>query len=387
MSHQAAPLKLLLTGGGTGGHIYPALAVGKYFLQCNAQNQLVYVGRPNSLEEKLVSQEHIDFHGIEFSGMPRGLTLNLPIRMLKWLMQLNRAKQQAIKILRHEKPSLVFGTGGYITAPVLMAAKALNIPYCIHEPDAQPGLANRFLGRNAALITTSFAHAASQLKYRPDQQILVTGNPLRGKVGQMTPTYARQQLSFHCPEDAQILLVTGGSQGARRINEAVIHCAKPLLNEIERLFIVHVTGEKRYDESVALLKSHYPELLNHDHYKLLPYTNEMPALLELSSLAVCRAGSLTLSEMFLCAVPTILVPYPHAAADHQHMNSQAAVDAGASIMIPDHQLSPVYLQEQVLSLLNTPTRLTQMAESAKKLAKPNATKAIVEALRKTIDVQ
>lgn len=374
-------LRLVVTGGGTGGHIYPALAVAELLREDPAVASVTYIGKIGGLENDLAPQHGIPFQGISFYGMPRGKSLLLPFQLLAWLARLEQAKRVAKAYLAEIRPQVVFGTGGYVSAPVLMAARDLNIPYVVHEPDANPGLVNRLMGRQAAVITTSFREGAERLKHRAEQEVLVTGNPIRGNIGMLARPEALKLLGLDWPEQKQVLLVTGGSQGARRINQAVVEALPILLNELN-LAVVHLTGKSRYDETVAALDMMDPTLKTHAYYQVRPYAGEMAALLALADLAVCRAGSLSLSEMYVCGVPTILVPYPHAAADHQRKNAQASVQAGASCLIEDADCSGQKLLSEVAGLLQQPERLLAMKSAAVGLGHPDATSQIVGCLKK-----
>lgn len=371
-------MRLVVTGGGTGGHIYPALAVAEAIRAESAANEVAYIGKTGGLESELVPQQGIAFHGVEFYGMPRGKNPLVLIKLLAWLAKLEQAKQKARALLLEIQPDVVFGTGGYVSAPVLMAAQSLKIPYVVHEPDAKPGLVNQLMSKNAAVITTSFSEGATSLRQKPNQQVLVTGNPIRGSIGQVSKMEAYRLLGLDWPKDQPVLLVTGGSQGARRINQAVVEALPHLLNDLG-LAVVHLTGKKLYDETVAQLQ---PDLKAHPHYRLLPYSADMDALLAIADLALCRAGSLSLSEMYVCGVPTILVPYPFAAADHQRKNAQASVRAGASLLEEDSELTGERLVREITPLIQEKERRESMKAAALGLGHPDATQQIVECLKK-----
>ncbi|WP_303673535.1 undecaprenyldiphospho-muramoylpentapeptide beta-N-acetylglucosaminyltransferase [Vampirovibrio chlorellavorus] len=374
-------MRLVVTGGGTGGHIYPALAVAELMRNDPAVASVTYIGKTGGLESELVPQHGIEFLGISFYGMPRGKSPLLPFRLLVWLARLEQAKRKARMYLSEIKPHVVFGTGGYVSAPVLMAAHDLKIPYVVHEPDANPGLVNRLMGRQAAVITTSFTEGAELLRYRPTQEILVTGNPIRGSIGTLSRPEAQKLLGLDWPEDKKVLLVTGGSQGARRINLAVVEALPRLLDELG-LAVIHITGKKLYDETMEALDALDPALKSHACYQVRPYSGEMAALLAVADVALCRAGSLSLSEMYVCGVPTILVPYPHAAADHQRKNAQASVRAEASVMIEDAECTGASLFQEISGLLKNPHRLLAMKSAAIGLGHPDATSQIVSGLKK-----
>ncbi len=371
-------MRLVVTGGGTGGHIYPALAVAEAMKSDASVTAVTYIGKTAGLESELVPQNGIEFEGIEFYGMPRGKSPLLPFKLLAWGMKLQQAKVHARRLLKKLRPDVVFGTGGYVSAPVLMAAKSLKIPYVLHEPDAQPGLVNRLMARDARIITTSFSEGAERLKHQPDQQVLVTGNPIRGAIGGISKDEALKKLGLDWPVDKPVLLVTGGSQGARRLNAAMVEALPDLLGEMG-FSVAHLTGRKLYDETIEALP---PALKGNPSYWVQPYSANMAALLALADVAVCRAGSLSLSEMYVCGVPTILVPYPFAAADHQRKNAQASVRAGASLMVEDSECTGQRLLQELRPLVENQGLRAQMRNAALALGHPNATQEIVACLKR-----
>ena len=377
-------MRLVVTGGGTGGHIYPALAVAEKVQAMTSPqgleaNIVTYVGKTDGLESELVPQNGIAFEGIQFYGMPRGKSPLLPFKLIAWAWKLREARAHARKILQRLQPDVVFGTGGYVSAPVLLAAHSLNIPYVVHEPDAKPGLVNQLMSRNAAVITTSFSEGAESLRHRANQQVIVTGNPIRGSIGGLRKAEALQHLGIEWPSEQPVLLVTGGSQGARRINQAMVEALPSLINDLG-FAVVHLTGKKLYDETLAALDQHDPGLKKHLHYWLRSYSGEMAALLAIADLAVCRAGSLSLSEMAVCGVPTLLIPYPFAAADHQRKNAQACVRIGASLMLEDADCTGANLLTTLRPLVAEPHRLAQMRKAARQQGHPHATEDIVACL-------
>lgn len=373
-------MRLVVTGGGTGGHIYPALAVAEMMQTDPDVEAVQYMGKTGGLESELVPQNGVPFKGIEFYGMPREKSPLLPFKLLAWALKLQQAKAHAKALLQSFKPHVVFGTGGYVSAPVLMAAKSLNIPYVVHEPDAQPGLVNRLMSRDARVITTSFSEGAERLKHKPNQQVLVTGNPIRGSIGHLSKAEALQALGLHWPVDKPVLLVTGGSQGARKINTAVVEALPTLLDELG-FAVAHLTGKKLCDETIAALDQQNSSLRNHPSYWVQPYSGQMAALLAIADLALCRAGSLSLSEMYVCGVPTILVPYPFAASDHQRKNAQASVRSGASLYIEDSECTGERLIQEIRPLVRDTAQRMAMKSAAVRLGHPNATQEIVTCLK------
>ena len=378
-------MRLVVTGGGTGGHIYPALAVAEWFRDQPGTEAVTYVGRLDGLESRLAPEAGFAFTGVRVYGMPRPNSVGWPVQMVRWLWTMREAYHDAKAILSELKPDVVFGTGGYVSAPVLLAAKSLGMPYAVHEPDAQPGLSNRFLSRDAQLITTSFEKGKHRLEtgaHKPTQRIVVTGNPIRGSIGGLTREEAKAQLDFAPPPKYRLtLLVTGGSQGARKVNQAVAGCLPSLILK-HHIAVMHVTGAKLYDETCTQIQAASPDLLSHPAYWLRPYTHQMAALLACADFAVCRAGSLSLSEMYVSGLPTILIPYPYAAANHQFKNAEASVAAGASLLLPDAACTPETLLAHIEALVQDAARFTAMRAAAQSLAHPHATEEIGRLLLK-----
>ncbi len=381
MDSSSQSTRVVVTGGGTGGHIYPALAVAQALLNETDGVDVLYVGNATSLESQLVPQQGIPFESISFSGMPRGGGLGRLVALLNWLVQLLRAIQTAKGILKAYSPHVVLGTGGYVSAPVLFAAKALKIPYVVHEPDAMPGLVNRMMSRWASLATGAFDVSG---KLMSAWRFIATGNPIRSQIHPISITEpeedrltrrqtALQAMGLSFDLNKPILIVVGGSQGAKTLNQAVVQALPQLVGTLG-LQIIHQSGQKLYEETQKIVPESYQ---HHPSYQLLPYFQEMWHPLALADLALCRAGSLSLSEMYLAGIPTILVPYPFAAADHQRKNAQASAAAGASIVLEDKECTGENITQCLSELLQRPERIQAMRDAALDLAHPDATDVLV----------
>lgn len=374
-------MRIVVTGGGTGGHIYPALAVVEALMKNSGEppgvERLVYIGKTGGLEEELATARQLEFRGITFEGMPR----KNPFRWIAWYFSLEQAIKAATAMLREIDPHVILGTGGYVSAPVLLSAQKLKIPYVVHEPDAHPGLANRFLAKEARYVTAAFDAAREQFRLKPGTEFIVTGNPIREGFGQITKAEAVDKLNaqgFQWKADRPVVLVFGGSQGARTLNRAMIGAAESLLNE-SGCQILHVSGKKLHDET----RSQLPESLkNRPDYVLTPFWEAMALALSAADLVLCRAGSLTLSEVYASGAPSVLVPYPYAAADHQTKNAEVSAKAGASVMLKDEACTPAALRETIIPLLADADRLGVMRISARKLAHPAATGDIIAVMRR-----
>lgn len=376
----------VVTGGGTGGHIYPALAAIQQIRDDELPVDIQYVGKTHGMEADKVPAQNISFYGIQFSGMPRSMTW----RWVPWLFQLSMATLQVLwQFLTRWKPSVVFSTGGYVTAPVLLAALLTRTPYVVHEPDAHAGLVNRLFSRWASHVTTAFEKAFPGL---PTERVTVAGNPIRSSIAPSVDRDSQKKAfsSFfsevtlnHCDDEDEptVLLVTGGSQGAASINQAVVNSLETLLKR-PSVYVVHQTGARGYDDTKKWLKEISLSEEQTARYWCQPFIEDMPSALSIASLALCRSGSLTLSEHCAAGVPMILVPYPYAAADHQTKNAQRLVDAGAARLICDEELTCERFLEEWGDLLEHPEILKNMAKASMDKGRQGAASVIVEKLRR-----
>ena len=366
-------IKVLIAGGGTGGHIFPAIAVAQKLKQDNDIEKIFYVGCNKNMEKNIVHEENIDFYSISISGMPRKTSL----KFIKWFIELGFATIKSIYYISKLKPDVVFGTGGYVSGPVLLAARILNIPFVIHDPDAHPGIVNKFMSKWASAVSISFEQAKPHLK---SKNIILNGNPIRSKFLQINKEDALKELQLS--PNKKTILVIGGSQGAQAINNALLDATPNLINQ--GFQVIHQTGAKNYDKYAEELTIKHPKMINNPYYIVKPFFNNMEIPLNAADLAVSRAGSLSISELNLCGLPSILVPYPYAAANHQRFNAKAMEEAGASVYLEDSECNSLKLLELILDILNNPEKLEHMKLSNKKLAKPQATENIIKILKESI---
>lgn len=356
-------MKAVISGGGTGGHIYPALSIAQ---QLRADGvDILYMGGRGSLEAKLASANGFAFFGVECAGLHRR-----SLRIIKDLLTNGRGLQQAKAQLRQFRPDVVVGTGGYAEAPVLKAAQSLGIPTVLHEQNAFPGLANRAMARQAKAVCLTFQAAAP---YFPHQERLhLTGLPIREQILAAKRDDARKY--FHIPDDGKpTLLITGGSQGAAKLNDAAAEAMESLLAEGYR--VIHICGKKEYEQRKAAMPQH-PCLI------LRPYVEEMENALVLADLAVSRAGASFIAEAVAVGLPTILVPYPYAANDHQRYNARALEKQGAAILVENDSLSGERLLQEVRSLLGDDARRGKMSAQCRAMAVPDAAARIAEIIYK-----
>lgn len=357
-------MKAIVCGGGTGGHIYPALAIAEQ-LRLDGVEVLYMGGREAgaSLEERLSVAAGFDFRGVDCCG----LHTRSP-RLLADLWKNYRGLRQARQLIGDFGPDLVIGTGGYAEAAVIKAAQGLGLPTLLHEQNAYPGLANRKLAKKAQAVCLTFAAASPWFPHA--ERLHLTGLPVRQQVLQATREAAWDYFNIHGSErQVMTVLLTGGSLGAASLNRAAQAAYGQLLEQGLRL--IHLCGRDKY----VRLRQQAPV---HERLLLLPYLDEMQHALALADLAVARAGASFSAEALVLGLPTILAPYPYAANDHQRFNARAMQEGGASIMLEDKDLSGATLSQIVLELAGDRDRLRQMSDAARRMAKYQAARDIVD---------
>lgn len=312
---------IVLSGGGTAGHINPALALAEVLEQrgCDVR----FAGTPAGVEARLVPAAGIPFEPFEAAGFDRAHPLSLP----KALAKIQRSTAAARRWFDEIRPDAVVGFGGYVCIPVARAAEQRGIPVVVHEQNSVMGMANRYLARRAAAVCLTYECAASALKDK--SRVRVTGNPVRGSV--FAATREEGRALFGIPQDARMLLVTGGSLGARHLNQAVAALKDELL-AYEDLHVVHVTGPKDLDATTEALALSPEE---ERRWHLFGYLDRMGEAMAAADAIVSRAGATSLAEISARALPALLVPFPYATEDHQTTNARACVEAGAACMVAD----------------------------------------------------
>ncbi len=361
-----------ITGGGTGGHIYPAIAVADALVS-NPDNKVYYVGNPDNLESGIAYQKGYNFLPVHVKGMPRKLSLGF----IFWGIQLLFAILKSYMYLKKYKPNAIFGTGGYVSAPVLIAAVIHGkIPYMLHDCDMQPGIVTRKLAPKAKCVSLAFEGARKFIKNR---NCFVNGNPLRPKIKQITKEMARKNLGIE--SDRPVLCVTGGSQGSKSIDNAFAEIIKEL-SQIHKFHIIFQTGKKNYASVIERLSMIYRDYDKDKNVMIRPYFEDMITVLRASDIVISRAGSLSLSEIFASGAAPILIPYPYAAADHQRKNARYVQDNNACIYLEDKDTDPNSLLEILLDLKNNPDKVEDLQKKSYGLAKFDALNDIIAQLER-----
>lgn len=363
-----------ITGGGTGGHIYPAIAVADALMADADTKKIFYIGNPNNLEHNIVKDKGLEFLPVNVHGMPRTFGLDF----VKWAFQLGLAWLKCCYYLLKHKPDAVFGTGGYVSAPILLACNTLKkVPYMLHDCDAQPGLVTRKFAPGAKCVSIAFDCAKNVLN---NSNCFVNGNPIREKFKTLTKQQARANLGL-C--DKTTLCIMGGSQGAKTINDATVEILKTLSKDFD-LQIIFQTGRKNFDRSVEQLLKLYPDYEQDQNIIIKPYYDDMATVLKASDIAVSRSGSLSLSEICASGAASILIPYPHAASDHQRKNARYMCENGASLYMEDSETNEKTLLNNLKILLEDKNKLQQLKKNAEGLAKFDGAEEIVKQLKSFI---
>ena len=359
-------MRVLLTGGGTGGHVYPALAVAAALRELQPDVALTYVGTPDGMEANLVPRTGLPYVAVP-AGALRGRSI---VGMAKSGIKLVGGLRMALRRIHEFRPDVLLATGGYVCAPVVTAAKLAGVPSLIYLPDIEPGLAVKMLARLADRIAVSF-EASEQ--YLPKEKVVVTGYPVRPEIRAMDRQTARERLEL--PSDATVLLVFGGSRGAQTINRAV-EAALPDLLELG--YLIHLSGTDDEPRLRARLSDLAP--LYRERYRLYPYLHEeIAAAFAAADLVVCRAGASTLGELPAFGLPSVLVPYPYAGA-HQWQNANYLASRGAAVALSNDAVQEGALLPTVRDLMQDQERLARMRAASRALARPEAARNIAQEL-------
>lgn len=367
-------MRAIVTGGGTGGHIYPALAIAKG-IQERFNGKVLYVGTSRGLEADIVPREGLRFETITAAGLERKLSL----KNLKVLWQAGKGIGEARAIIKKYMPDVVVGTGGYVCGPVVLAAAWKGIPTLIHEQNAFPGVTNRILSRFVRTVAVTFSES---IKYFPQREkVKVTGLPVRPEILHAQKDSAFNKLGLG--SGRFLILSFGGSRGARSINRAVITVISELKDR-PGIEVLHVTGRLDYEDFLVELDKRGIVLEKNGNINVVPYLYNMQDALAAAGLVICRAGAATIAEITVMGLPSILIPYPYAAENHQEYNARALAERGASELILDHELTGEVLINKIHYLLETPGQLQKMGKAAREFARPQALQDILQCIENIV---
>ncbi len=370
-------MKVLFAGGGTGGHINPALAIAGYLKEKEPDTQILYVGAAGGMEERLVPAAGYPFRSITISGFQRKLTVKNVARNIRTVVRVVTSSAQAKKILREFAPDICVGTGGYVSGPVIREAIRLGIPSIIHEQNAFPGVTNKMLSKHAN--RTMLAVEDAQKHLDPSAHCVLTGNPVRQEVIYARREEARKKLGL---DGRPLILSFGGSLGARTVNEA---CADLIAKSAASGKYQHIHGYGQYGKWFPdLLKEKGVDLKAARNISVREYITDIPDCLAAADLVICRAGAITLSELQAQGRASILIPSPNVAENHQYHNAMAMVRRGAADLLEEKDLSGEALCRKVEELFHDPTRIRSLSENAKKMAILDANERIYRIIHEVL---
>ncbi|MGA9174987.1 MAG: undecaprenyldiphospho-muramoylpentapeptide beta-N-acetylglucosaminyltransferase [Thermoactinomyces sp.] len=360
--------RILLSGGGTGGHIYPALAIARAVKKRYPEVEIAYIGTEKGLESRIVPKEgNIRFYTVEIQGFKRSISWDNVNTIRKFLRAVRKSKQY----IQEFNPDVVVGTGGYVSGPAVYAAHQLGIPTLIHEQNVVLGLTTKFLSRFVDVVAISLEESQKYLSRA--HRIVFTGNPRATEVVQANAAAGRKSLGITDPH-RPIILIFGGSRGAKAINEAVLQMV-PYVKEMPQAHFVYVTGEVHYEQ----IRSQIPEMENLD---VKPFIYNMPDVLAATYLVVGRAGASTIAELTALGLPSILIPSPYVTNNHQEANARWLEEQGASKMLLESECTGENLWSEIKRLVENTDEHHAMSEAARRLGRPQAAEVLVDELEK-----
>ena len=362
-------MRILVTGGGTGGHIYPALAIVRALKEMDDQLEVLYIGTQRGLEKDIVEREGLPFKYIEIAGFKRSLSFENVKTIIKFLKSLKTTK----KYIKDFQPDVVIGTGGYVCGPVVFSAARLKIPTIIHEQNSLPGVTNKFLSKYVDKVAICFEEAR---KYFPESKVVLTGNP---RASEVANTLKIGKAALGLDPKKKTVLISGGSRGAEPINEAFISMIQQY--EKAQYEVVFVTGSSHFEAIKGSITN--VDALKNVH--VLPFIDNMPQYLVSIDLFVGRSGATFLSEITALGVPSILIPSPYVTENHQEFNARSVTDHGGGVLILEKELTGERLYDEINRILGDSLLNKEMGRIAKGLGIPDATQRIVKLIDEIIE--
>ena len=366
-------MKAVITGGGTGGHIYPALSVADKLSEKDWE--IEYVGNKDSLEEDIIDGTDYEFHSVKVLPLPRSLNLNL----FKSIFISLKAVITSYKLIKKIKPDVVFGTGGYVTGPVLLASYLNQIPTVIHEQNIYPGITNKLLAFFVNKIAVNNIEAAKYFAGKAKNKIIETGNPIRSEIINTSKEEGIKKLGLK--DEYKTLFIMGGSQGSETINKAVVDAIDDVMN-IDKLQIILITGKNNYEDVINQLKDKTKKY--EKRLMIIPYLNNIEWAYAAADLIIYRAGATGIAEITGRGLPAILIPFPYSAEGHQEVNAKFMEENGAAVMVDDEKFDGDVLVKLVNEIFADEKRLSEMGKKSKKLSKLKASQNIVEIIENQV---
>lgn len=368
--------KIIIAGGGTGGHIYPAIAIANAINRDFPNVKVIFVGTNKGLERELVPKAGFQLKKIRVRGFQRRLSLDT----LKSLKEMFLGIWDSLKIIKEEKPDLVIGTGGYVAGPVVFVASMLHIPSIIHEQNVKPGVTNRILSKFVDKIAISYDDSK---KYFPREKIILTGNPVRDQISSADKETALKK--FKLSPDIPVVFSFGGSQGAAKLNDAISNIIEQIKDK-KTFQLIHITGKQNYSNFKKLMRNKGIPIDGLGHIKIEPYIYDMQDAYAASDLVISRAGAITISEITTCGKPAILIPLPTAAGNHQEYNARLLEENGAAKILDNKDLTGKNLMHIIEKIILDKKQLESMAKASRELQNPHALNKIINEISYLIGI-
>lgn len=370
-------MNILLSGGGTAGHINPAIAIAETIQKHIPDANLLFVGTPSGMESRLVPMAGFAYTSMPVAGFQRKLTLNNIKRNVQAVYYLARSGSRAAKIVRDFKPDLAIGTGGYVCGPILRKAAQMGVPVLVHEANAFPGVTVKMLASYCDCVMLAVEDARARMPQ--GTKVEITGNPVRAEVLAYDKRRAREELGV---DDRPLIVSFGGSLGARTINESMLDL---LVRSAKDGRYQHIHGYGQYGGFVLdRLKEKGVFLGSCPNLDVREYINDMPRVMAAADLVICRAGAMALAELQALGKAAILIPSPNVAENHQFYNAMALVNRGAAEIIEEKDISPALLTDKVDRLAGDRAKLDEMSENARKMAILDSREKIYEVVERTL---
>lgn len=361
-------MRVLLAGGGTAGHINPAISIADTIKRKEPGSEFLFVGTKNGMESKLVPKSGYDIEYIEVSGFKRKLTPKNIMAVIKAVRAVGKCKS----IIKKFKPDVVIGTGGYVSGPLLLAATKKNIPTLIHEQNVFAGLTSKMLSDKVNTVCISFEE--SRPRFEKAKNIVLTGNPIRRELFELTYSQAREKLGV---DEKPLLVAFGGSLGAARLNESMIDYIKNMPDG--KCNILFATGEREFENVSNALEG-----VNKKGVEVVKYIYNMNEAMQAADLLVCRAGAITVSELNALGKPSVLIPSPNVTDNHQFYNAKALADKNAAVLIEEKNLQSKKFCDTVNGLLENRSKLREMSLCSKKMGIINSNELIYNEIKKIV---
>lgn len=370
-------MRVIIAAAGTGGHINPGIAIANKIKEEDKNAEIVFIGTTRGIENDLVPRAGYQLKTIEAYGFSKKISINNIRKNIKTMQSIKKSK----KIISEFKPDIVIGTGGYICGPVMIAAKNKKIPTILHESNAFPGLAVKMLSKKVDAILVGFKEAKEYLPKA--KNVIVTGTPTKIRKQELSKEQ-KSKLKQELKLDANLplVLVFGGSQGAKRINDVLLQIIEKDINKDYQ--IMWAPGPKNYDEIKQELEDKKITINNIKNVKVVPYIYNMEEVMNVADLIVCRSGAITITEIAKLGKPAIFVPLPNVSNNHQEKNAKVLERIGAAFIILDSEISEKNLNDTIESVIKNPETLIKMGEKAKKIDVPQVEDKIYEEINKLV---